>query len=374
MIPLEVDTIPIRSDTSWYKGDGVPDFKGAQPPPAPAFTIEPMVSALKIRFNGTRSETTRDNFSTEFDFEGYRVYIARDPRASSYAMFTSFDREDYNRYVLKDGFFQLLETPFSMAELRCLYGDPNTPGGSCNDEDFDPLSYSITNTLSRGGEEMYFLSQGENVSHLGVNTEIKKVYPNQPFPSNLDPLWAQPEELTSDGKLKYFEYEVMIPDLLEGIEYWVSVTAFDFGSPESGLPSLETAIPSNARAAFAVNSWDEVERKDLEVYVYPNPYRIDAEYRDGGFEGRIERDRPPDRTRIINFGNLPPKCTIRIFTLDGDMVQEIIHDRIPGDGDATNDSWDLITRNFQLIVSGLYFWTVEDDRGNTQMGKLSIIM
>jgi hypothetical protein len=370
-----VITVPTRSDTVWYKGDGVPDFKGAQPPPAPSFTIKPMVGALKIRFNGTRSETTRDNFSSKFDFEGYRVYLARDPRVSSYGMFTSYDLEDYNRYVLEDGEFKIEGTPFTMDSLRCLYGDPDTPGGPCNDDSFDPLSYSITNTLRLpNGEEMYFLSQGENMSHLGVNTEISKVYPNQPYPSSLDPLRAHPDEVTPEGNLKYFEYEVLIPDLLEGVEYWVSVTAFDFGSPESGLGSLETAIPSNAKAAYPVNTWDEVERLNLEVYVYPNPYRIDANYRERGFEGRTERDRPPDRTRVINFGNLPPKCTIRIFTLDGDLVQEIEHNRSPGDGDATNDSWDLISRNFQLVVSGLYFWTVEDERGNTQIGKLSIIM
>jgi hypothetical protein len=27
-----------------------------------------------------------------------------------------------------------------------------------------------------------------------------------------------------------------------------------------------------------------------------------------------------------------------------------------------------------LVVSGLYYWTVEDDQGNVQVGKLVVIM
>jgi hypothetical protein len=38
------------------------------------------------------------------------------------------------------------------------------------------------------------------------------------------------------------------------------------------------------------------------------------------------------------------------------------------------DYWDLITRNSQLPVSGLYYWTVEDDKGNVQIGKLVLIL
>jgi len=34
----------------------------------------------------------------------------------------------------------------------------------------------------------------------------------------------------------------------------------------------------------------------------------------------------------------------------------------------------LITRNIRMIVSGLYYWTVEFPDGRVQMGKISIIM
>ena len=44
------------------------------------------------------------------------------------------------------------------------------------------------------------------------------------------------------------------------------------------------------------------------------------------------------------------------------------------DPSSVHDEWDMITRNTQMIVSGLYYWVVEDEEGNTQIGKLSIVM
>jgi hypothetical protein len=118
-----------------------------------------------------------------------------------------------------------------------------------------------------------------------------------------------------------------------------------------------------------------VAEQGLDVFVYPNPYRLDSDYRGAGYEARGNLDRPEDRTRAIHFANLPPKCTIRIYSLDGDLVREIDHDVSPSDPLANHETWDLITRNTQLVVSGLYYWTVEpDDGGEVQIGKLVVIM
>ncbi|MEA3297723.1 MAG: hypothetical protein U9R56_07660, partial [candidate division Zixibacteria bacterium] len=70
--PLILDTIweYLVSDTMFYEGDGVPDFVGASPPPAPEFWVETSVGSVRIRFIGLRSETTRDAFSYLVDFEG----------------------------------------------------------------------------------------------------------------------------------------------------------------------------------------------------------------------------------------------------------------------------------------------------------------
>ena len=92
---------PARSDTTWYEGDGIPDFRGAGPPPAPRARIIPSDGRLTVRWNGYYSETTKDVFLNAIDFEGYRVYCGRDNRPGSLSLVASFDRENYNRHVFK---------------------------------------------------------------------------------------------------------------------------------------------------------------------------------------------------------------------------------------------------------------------------------
>jgi len=371
--PFETDTVWqfAACDTFYYEGDGVPDFRGAAPPAAPEVWVETDVGSLTIRFNGMRSETTWDAFSGEYDFEGYRVYLSRDERRQSYALMASYDLEDYNKLVYDQSRplgerYVLMDTPFTLRELRCLYGD------SCTDTLFDPLVYTRTRPYVHPDfpdSVFYFEMQDFNASVFGVSTPIYKIYPNQSYPTSLNPDSADSDELTPEGRFKYFEYGMDVDSLLPTVPYWVNVTAFDYGSPKSGLESLETSVTNGAVQTYALSSWDEIESKNLPVYVYPNPYRRDGVYDERGFEGRVRTDRPQDRNREIHFANLPPVCTIRIYTLDGDLVRELVHD------DGSNHAvWDLITRNTQMVVTGLYYWTVEGSGGKVQMGKLAILM
>ncbi len=355
----------------WYEGDGVPDFRGASPPPGPEFWLEPSVGTIHVRINGQRSETTKDVFSRLYDFEGYRVYIGLDERETSYSLVASYDREDYNKYVWTGTDYRLLDIPYSIDSLRCLYGL------SCDDTLFNPLTYSRDNPYRHPlfpDSVFYFDPQDFNVSTGGSGLSLLKTYPDQPYPSSLNPDSALPDELTDDGRFKYFEYEITLPNLLPTIPYWINVTAFDFGSPKAELQSLESAVTLGAQCAYADRTAGDVLANDLRVYVYPNPYRSDADYRSSGYEGRTESDRPNDRVRAIHFANLPPKCIIRIYSLDGDLIRELDHDVPPEDPTASHETWNLITRNTQMITSGLYYWTVESPGGETQIGKLVVIM
>ena len=377
VITMRIDTIWRLADTVWYEGDGVPDFQGASPPPAPTVWVYPSVGTIRVRFNGLRSETTRDVFSHALDFEGYRVYYSRDDRRSSFTLLTSYDLDDFSKYTWipnqgPGGDWVLKDIPFTRDSLRCLYA----PGG-CTDSLWPIEQYTRSNPFHKPGFSdsiFFFVPQDFNKSVLGVSTPIRKIYPTEPYPSTFKPDSAQPAELTPDGYFKYFEYEYILTDLLPTVPYFVNVTAFDFGSPKSGLSSLESPPNINPKTTYAMESADSVVAKDMKVFIYPNPYRIDGNYRAEGFEGRGESDRVDDRVRRIHFANLPPKCTIRLFTIDGDLIREIIHDIPAADPLSNHDVWDLITRNTQLAVSGLYYWTVESPGGQVQMGKLVLIM
>jgi hypothetical protein len=386
-----IDTLFAVEDTTWTEGDGVPDFRGASPPPSPAswsagfpsvsaLRVYPTVGKILVYFNGLLSEMTPDAFSRDIDFEGYRVYYSRDDRGSSYSLLDSYDKEDYNKFVWDpaegtNGDFVLKDIPYTPAELQCAYALR-----SCGDSSFNPLVYTRSNPFHVPGfpdSTIYFAPQDYNRSELGVSTGIRKRFSGQPYPQSLSKDSCLESDTTTDGFFKYFEYEYTIDDLLPTVRYYVNVTAFDFGSPASGLPSLESERTLKPAITYALESQDSVQAKDLKVEVYPNPYRVDGHYAQEGYEGTtlVERSQVADRNRRIHFYNLPPECTIRIYTLDGDLVREISHALAPTDPLSTHETWDLITRNTQLAVSGLYYWTVESKKdGNVQIGKLVLIL
>lgn len=358
-----------EGETTFYEGDGVPDFRGASPPPPPKIWVTPSVGSLHVRFNGFLTETTKDRFSNLVDFEGYRVYLARDDRPSSYSVVASLDLEDFNKYIVSSDSGStrtfLLDPPYTLDSLRCLYAQ------SCDDQSFDPLLFTRTSPLYFGDSVFYFEAQDFNVSKPGIETPIRKSFPDQPYPSSLNIAQVDPSELTDDNYLKYFEYEIVIDNLLPTVAYWVSVTAFDYGSPASGLSSLESSVSLNPQQAYAGNSAAAVDSASLDAYVYPNPYRQDGDYSGHDFEN-IGGNLADERARRIHFANLPAKCTISIYSIDGDLVREIFHDVDSSDPTASHDEWDMITRNTQAVVSGLYYFVIES-AGRTQIGKLSII-
>ncbi|MGH8015363.1 MAG: hypothetical protein ACREBV_04155, partial [Candidatus Zixiibacteriota bacterium] len=152
------------------------------------------------------------------------------------------------------------------------------------------------------------------------------------------------------------------------------VTAFDFGWPKSRLDPQETPITENAQEVFASLIDSALGENYNKVIVYPNPYRIDEHYRQRAFEGLGDDMRSNERVRRIHFANLPHKCIIKIFSLDGDLVREIHHDADPNDPTASHVEWGLVSKNGLAVVSGLYYWVVESYDGTVQMGKLAIIL
>jgi hypothetical protein len=180
-----------------------------------------------------------------------------------------------------------------------------------------------------------------------------------------------PDEVTKEGKFKYFEYEYVLKNLLPSIPYYISVTAFDHGFPAGNLTPLETKPAENAIVEFAQNSDSVVRANNLDVIVYPNPYLINGNYR-SFYEGWEDPNQTWERTRALHFTNLPHKCTIRIYSLDGDFIDEIIHDYEEGAPGSMHDTWDLITRNEMIIASGIYYFAIESDYGN-QIGKFVVI-
>ena len=372
-------------------GDGIPDFKGPPPPPSPILSFETSKGRVKVKWNGKLTERSRDSFNSRIDFEGYRVYMSRTGAVEDYALLGSYDKADYKIYKLNRNKerrpWEWKAASVSLDSLkswlngkeyerRVIEDDPTI---FTKDDPFvikdimEPFylrlsdrveegyavaydSIKLEGSKSEGHDSLYFETQDWNVGFediLSYPAYRESVDSSDPPPSDtLDRYWD-------------YEYEV---EVFPSQPIWFAVTAFDVGDPQTGLKPLEASRLVNATLVYPVDKWEQVEGEDLKVMVYPNPYRIDGEYSANKYEeGGVYGKR-------IRFVNLPPRCTIRIYTLDGDLVRTIDHEKDPNALDATYDEWDLISRNTQAVVSGIYLFSVEDwESGENQVGKFVII-
>ena len=94
------------------------------------------------------------------------------------------------------------------------------------------------------------------------------------------------------------------------------------------------------------------------IMVVPNPYLAQSIYetKSGFAAGRGDRQ--------IQFINLPPTCTIKIFTIAGELVQTIEHDESFWNG---RESYNLLNKENMEIAFGVYIWHV--DASASELGK-----
>ncbi|MBN1503788.1 MAG: hypothetical protein JW952_01865 [Candidatus Eisenbacteria bacterium] len=216
--------------------------------------------------------------------------------------------------------------------------------------------------LSTDNETFDMIRQADKVDTTGFNTGFS--------------LLEDPVEI--DGVS--YKYKLVMENLKDGFKYWATVTSYDTGTPE--VPSLESGKPQNR--VLVVPGPEPAEASAGKAGVFPNPYRVRALW-----DGEYLRD------RYLWFTNLPKKAMLRIYTLSGDLVDEIDFDGdtyhaedARGVYDTAEDpegrnapllsgtmyAWDVISKRDQAVATGLYIFVVEDKTtGETQVGKFLIV-
>ncbi len=176
---------------------------------------------------------------------------------------------------------------------------------------------------------------------------------------------------------RYYKHTINYPP--KGIEYYLSVTSWDRGIPSVDLQSLESGRDGNMKIFFPGPAGTSNMDK---IHVVPNPYVGQSD-----FDGRRSNDEKGDRSKRLWFVQIPERCKIKIFTLAGDLVDQIDHDgamnediisisKAASSGVAASGlaSWDLLSRNNQIIAPGVYLYSVKDlDNDETKVGKFVII-
>lgn len=322
------------------EGDGIPDFKGPPPPHSPRLCFEVDKGYVELSWTSINSgepetgpEDSRDTFNNQLDFEGYKIYMSYDEM--TWSLLKHYDRIDWIPVIKivqidtveMDTIIIWDEYPDSLWGMEFPSFPILTDSVYLFDSTANPGEWDETDTLN-------WIAQDLNLG--------------------FDEIFDSTKEVNGDT-VKYYSFRMT--GLSEAQGTYFSVTAFDFGNPQTDLSPLESSKYINSRLIYPI-------RKADPVMVYPNPYKISntEDYINAGFEspgdpyGWVEQD------RRIWFSNLPDDqwAIIRIWTLDGDLVRAITYD--PGEfrGYATGTVyWDLISRNTQAVVSGLYLYSIE---------------
>lgn len=381
----------VAGDTVYYRGDGVPDFKGPPAPPPPEdlrFTTTP--GQVVIRWNGAKSELAKDPFSNVLDFEGYRVYMSRTGLSSDYQLLAQRDRIDYDQFVWKRdrNRWEALEPPFTLDSLKVLYDSLSLAdyGKPFNPEDYFEAQLTrawrviVLNTKDPSQLDTFYYyyapfdanemaDDGLLADAAAGGREIKQII-RKPYPN------APPDSIAvrEDGTTfaPFYEYEFIIDDLQRAEPVHFAVTVSDFGFPAIGMDPIETSPLANAEEVWPVNSAQVVADERPKPGVFPNPYRLADLYNYNKWEDPRREGLDPERARKITFTNVPDTCVVSIYSLDGDLVRSLKHNVDPSSSEASIVVWDLITRNTQAIKSGIYLWTIES-RFGVDVGKLVVV-
>lgn len=177
--------------------------------------------------------------------------------------------------------------------------------------------------------------------------------------------WSGDGSYTQDDEdyiiLTNYDYDggAFHPEVLE--EYLTWITALDhLDAPATGdILRIDGPRLMSADDQFVFSSHKivgaEAERDIEKIRVVPNPYLGQASWETS--EG----------ARKLQFVNLPDECSIRIYTLAGELIRTLEH----ANGTGTED-WNMLSEGGRGIASGVYLYNVQSDYGHFT-GKFAVI-
>lgn len=220
---------------------------------------------------------------------------------------------------------------------------PNPPTAPKLNIDYNRESQTVANILTWSNNKELLPDPGSGV----IDFKGYVIYRSDFLP--IGP-WI-PIDTVLKGDPKYLvgiNYKYVDSNVTIGQRYYYSLTAFDNSNLETSIFANRTLTPFTATLAPK----DNLE----EVLVVPNPFVIGE-----GFSQPGEKDK-------IQFVNIPNPCTIRIYTVRGDLVKTIN----VNEGDGAIVSWDQVTDYGQFVESGIYIFHAES-KGKTKIGKFAIV-
>ncbi len=234
--------------------------------------------------------------------------------------------------------------------------------------------------------EIRFLGANSDTNAIGTKTVPFQVWNVSEIPPKQVDLAIVPPagELQSGEQIRMWEY--LTEGSLVRTFTWIFMLEWDPDTVVVGTdttlvtaygeagtaPAVGDIFTFTTKKAFSYDIYkfqtyaattEKIEEDDLDnIKVVPNPYIVSSQTE--LYTGSSQWD-----LHEVRFIHLPPKCTIKIYTLTGDHVRTIDHDN-PTYGEAR---WDLLTKENLETSYGIYIYVVKTPEGKTKIGKLAVV-
>jgi hypothetical protein len=332
--------------------DGLPgtddDWQVVAPPPSPRLVAVRGDNQVTLRWNpnyapGMNTETDPDPRSGVRDFDGYIVWRSDVGFDSGWEAILWVDKlSQSNKRNFAWGWRQGKALPnWKRLKERIPEGPPPPgklpkPGQGQQDPDlrnapavaFENIKNSFPTPTRKGG-----------------NVRLRKVGDYYEFVDGVDAGGAASGELDN------------------GTRYYYSVVGYDFGewTGDERTSNLPAQGGKNLNGLSVIPLPTTKNQLDL-IKVVPNPYRGSADWEEWtGSGARLGR---------LYFMNLPEKCTIRIYTIAGELVRTLEHHDVAYGAEP----WDLTGEANVQVASGIYIYHIDAPDIGEKIGKFAVLI
>jgi hypothetical protein len=366
-------------------------------PPPPGLRLWATDSRVHVYWEDG-SEHAKDIRLQEVDFESYRIWradnwdrpfgssVINGPESSLWQMISEFDV--VNTFVTQvnqaDTSYEYTLPLGANTGLEVISYRPRV----LDDSRFEGLSEAMQEVVDNDPDGILRVRPEVRDSDGLVIPQYQGLVAWETYPDALDTFFAMAARAADlengvVGKRGSKFYEYVDRDIHNGFIYFYSVTATDHEllrfpdrDEDDPLDVVGPGLIGDPGSSFShtvpgtqAQTAEEREIFGVNIYVYPNPATREAL---GEYQELKPNSDDPTGVRVT-FTNLPQATnTIQIFTVSGDLVQTISHSGLDGSGHV---SWNLMSRNGQEIVSGVYLYAVQSDDSRFEdfVGKFVVV-
>jgi hypothetical protein len=290
---------------------------------------------------------------------------------------TYFNLEDGNPAF--DGILLTIkdnELNIDQSKSRWVQGKSNLTGkvgiASVGNKIKYPADYEVT--FSSQKIDSAYMSIGGKIIKWPVNYSVKNITENAKINTYLiensptrDSAWSPGEEIVfikPGGTVAQTTWGLILNNPQDTLVKPVKPTDGDVFllATKRPLTNADRYIINTKAAGYS----SEVAKSKLDkIIIVPNPYVAFSDVEPSELlPGQLRGE------RRIYFENLPPKATIRIFTISGDLVKKIDHNTTIENG---REYWNLLNEDHLGVAYGMYIAHVDCSELGEKILKFGII-